>query len=207
MNCAVESLFAKKLPTRETFRLRWRLRHPWWAVACWLLSLGCRPTTPPTRSPTRQGLSETQATRSSAPAHVGTFDTILPDAASPFTAAAPVTHGQGFVRRTYVAGEKRIEITIARFGKDPGAFDHWVAGSASYPQAHLSLPTSQANGFFSCASELTDAPCDLHIQLRSGFHIEVMGNGRVPRRDLDRFMAQVGLTDLSDPADPTFIAL
>ena len=123
---------------------------------------------------------------------------ILPDAAAPFTAATPVQVGPGFIRRAYAVRDKHVEITIARFGQDPGAFDRWVAGSENYPQAELSLPATQANGFFSCASEHADAPCDLHIQLRSGFHVEVMGNGRIPRRDLAQFIAHIELGQLSD---------
>jgi hypothetical protein len=123
---------------------------------------------------------------------------IFPDAAPPYVAAEPVQHGPGYVRRAYISGEKRVEITIATTGREPGAFERWVEGSASYPQAPLALPTSQANGFFTCGSEGADAPCDLHIQLRSGFHVEAMGNGHVPRADLSELLAQVPLGALSD---------
>jgi len=134
----------------------------------------------------------------SASAGASAFDRILPETATPFLAIAPIESGRGFFRRAYSSGAKRVEITIARLGQEPGAFERWVAGSANYPQAALALPAAQANGFFSCASELADAPCDLHIQLRSGFHIEVMGNGRVPRHDLIELMTHVQLGDLSD---------
>jgi hypothetical protein len=138
------------------------------------------------------------ATERSPTASASEFDKILPDAAPPFLATTPIQLGQGYVRRAYVSGRESIEITIANFGQEAGAFDRWVAGSANYPQARLSLPAAQANGFFSCASDLADAPCDLHIQLRSGFHVEVMGNGRVSRQDLTRLMTHIRLGLLAD---------
>jgi hypothetical protein len=112
-------------------------------------------------------------------------------------AATPIQFGKGYIRRAYVSGPERVEISIARFGQDPGAFDRWVAGSANYPQAQLAMPAEQANGFYSCVSDLADAPCDLHIQLRSGFHVEVMGNGSVSRQDLSRLMTHIQLQELS----------
>ncbi len=123
---------------------------------------------------------------------------IFPDAVPPYVAAEPIRHGPGYVRRAYLSGERRVEITIAPMGREPGAFERWVEGSASYPQASLALPASEANGFFTCASERADSPCDLHIQLRSGFHVEAMGNGHVPRADLLELVAHVPLSALSD---------
>ena len=85
-------------------------------------------------------------------------------------------------------------------GKETGAFERWVAGSANYAQAPLPLPASDANGFFTCVSDSAESACDLHIQLRSGFHVEAMGNGRVPRADLAEFLTHIPLGDLSDSA-------
>jgi hypothetical protein len=123
---------------------------------------------------------------------------ILPDAAPPYLAAEPTRRSPGYARRTYVSGEKRVEITIAPMGREPGAFERWVEVSANYPQAPLALPAAQANGFFTCVSDHADASCDLHIQLRSGFHVETMGNGLVPRADLIDLLAHVPLGNLSD---------
>jgi len=160
---------------------------------------GCRPNTPPSLAEQSAQVSpEKPAARTAALAAGNGFDKLLPVAAPPFAAATPVQVGQGYFRRVYVSGAERVEITIARFGKEAGAFERWVAGSTNYPQAQLSLPAAQANGFFSCASDLADAACDLHIQLRSGFHVEIMGNGRVPRRDLTELMTHIQLGDLSD---------
>jgi hypothetical protein len=123
---------------------------------------------------------------------------IFPDAAPPYLAGEPIRRGPSYARRVYISGERRVEITIAPMAREPGAFERWVEGSASYPQAPLALPSAQANGFFTCVSDRADSPCDLHIQLRSGFHVEAMGNGRVPRADLIDLLAHIPLGDLSD---------
>jgi hypothetical protein len=179
------------------------MHHHQWLLVLALSACGCRPSAGSTSSGAEQSAQaspEKPAARFASPATDNGFDKILPAAAPPFEAATPVQFGQSYFRRVYVSGAERVEITIARFGKDPGAYERWVAGSANYPQAQLSLPAAQANGFFSCASALADAACDLHIQLRAGFHVEVMGNGRVPRRDLTALMTHVQLGALSDSA-------
>jgi hypothetical protein len=111
---------------------------------------------------------------------------ILPERLTGFGAADAIQPGSGYLRRSYSLGDKRVEITVARMGGEPGAYEKWLAGSQGYPQATLALPPSEANGFFTCASDKPDAACDLHIQLRQGFHVEMMGNGRVPRADLEQ---------------------
>jgi len=170
-----------------------------WGLLLVLLALGCKSSPPPSSSSSRQPAPPKKAATQASPvASASEFDKILPDAAPPFLATAPIQLGQGYVRQEYVSGRERIEITIAYFGQESGAFDRWVASSANYPQAQLALPAAQANGFFSCTSDLADAPCDLHIQLRSGFHVEVMGNGRVPRQDLTGLMTQIRLGVLAD---------
>lgn len=166
-----------------------------------LVGLGCKSNAPASRplpALPRQAPPEEPAASPALLAAKRAFEKILPTTALPFSAATPMHYGKGYVRRTYAAGEERVAITIARYGQDPGAFERWVAESASYPQAQLSLPAALANGFFTCTSKLADAACDLHIQLRSGFHVEVMGNGHVPRRDLAKLMTQIQLGDLSD---------
>jgi len=125
-------------------------------------------------------------------------ESILPKIAPPFSAAGPVEFGHGFIRRTYVFGRSRVEITIAAMGKEPGAFERWVAGSANYLQAPLGLPASEANGFYTCVSDSAQSACDLHVQLRSGFHVEAMGNGAVPRAELAELLTHIPLGDLSD---------
>jgi hypothetical protein len=103
----------------------------------------------------------------------------------------------GFVRRTYADGHARVEITIARMGAEQVSFDKWLAGSAGYPQADLPMPASEANGFFTCADDGPAAACDLHIQLRAGYHVELMGNGRVPRRELAEMVRHLPLAALA----------
>jgi len=123
---------------------------------------------------------------------------ILPKIAPPFLAAGPIEFGHGFIRRAYVFGRSRVEITIAAMGKEPGAFERGVAGSANYLQAPLGLPASEANGFYTCVSYSSPSACDLHVQLRSGFHVEAMGNGAVPRAELAELLTHIPLGDLSD---------
>ena len=123
---------------------------------------------------------------------------ILPEIATPFSAAGPIQFGPGFIRRAYVFGKNRVEITIAPLGKEPDAFERWVVSSANYAQAHLALPVSEANGFYSCVSDSEESACDLHIQLRSGFHVEAMGNGTVPRAALAELLTGIPLGDLAD---------
>ncbi|HEX7505398.1 MAG TPA: hypothetical protein VF550_01420, partial [Polyangia bacterium] len=188
-----------KQPTRKPCESRWQMNHrrmnhrqmnhPQWVVVVALASFGCRKSAQVLSEKTVAGTASLTTARSG-------FDKILPDVAPPFAAAAPIDFSQGHVRRAYISGPKRVEIAIARFGMDAGAFERWVAGSASYPQAQLALPAAQANGFFSCSSDLADSPCDLHIQLRSGFHVEIMGNGHTPRHDLVEFMSHIQLDAL-----------
>jgi hypothetical protein len=172
---------------------RWGLLFVLWALACRsgppaAPSLSPRPTQVPA-----EGLATYPSSADSASA----LDRIFPEVATPFSATTPIQSGAGFVRRTYVSDSKRVEITIARMGQEPGAFERWVAGSADYPQAALPLPASEANGFLTCVSDQVDSACDLHVQLRSGFHVEAMGNGRVPRADLIELLSRIQLGKLS----------
>ncbi len=143
----------------------------------------------------KRGLSI--AARGSSGASASALAAILPDAAPPFRATAPIERGRGFIRRVYGAGTRSVDITIAQFEQGPGGFERWMVNSAGYPQARLALPASLANGFFTCASALGGPPCDLHIQLRSGFHVEAMGNGHVGRADLLELISHIRLDDLA----------
>jgi hypothetical protein len=104
-------------------------------------------------------------------------------AASGFTAEPPL-RGDGFVRRAYARGRARIEVTVAHMPMSADEYQRWVAGSAAFPQADLGLPPGDANGFYQC----TDAPapsCDLLIQFRAGYHLEIRGDGTSTRQDVD----------------------
>ncbi len=106
----------------------------------------------------------------------------LPEAAG-FRAEPPVP-GDGFVRRTYARGPAHIQVTLARMPMTADEFQRWIAGSAAFPQADLGVPATDANGFYQC----TDGPpvsCDLLIQLRAGYHLELRGAGSSSRADVD----------------------
>jgi hypothetical protein len=129
------------------------------------------------------------------------FAGVLPASAPPFVAEGPITLRPGFARRSYRSDRRRVEITVAAMGQEAGAYERWVASSLDYPQAPL--PSSDANGFFTCAASDSPVPgCDLHIQTRSGFHVEVMGDGRVPRNDLVALVSHLRFADLSDSFPP-----
>jgi hypothetical protein len=200
MNCAVDGSFARKPSTRSLGATRSTMGFRQWGLLLALSTSGCRSSSLSRQQivPKEIAAQVSPATHPSSSAFSSAFDKILPDDAPPFSAASLVQFGKGYVRRVYVSGPERVEITIAHFGQDPGAFERWVAGSVNYPQAQLALPATQANGFFSCASDRPEAPCDLHIQLRSGFHVEVMGNGRVSRANLAKLMAYIQLGELSE---------
>ncbi len=106
----------------------------------------------------------------------------LPEVAG-FAAAAP-DRGSGFVRRTYTRGPARVQVTLARMPMADDDYARWCAASAGFPQADLSVPATAANGFYQCTDG--DRPsCDLLIQLRAGFHLEVRGGGTTTRADVD----------------------
>jgi hypothetical protein len=106
----------------------------------------------------------------------------LPDAAG-FSAEA-AQRGEGFVRRTYVRGPAHIQVTLARMPMSPADYQRWVAGSASFPQAELGLAGTDANGFYQCDAAQPPS-CDLLIQLRAGYHLELRGAGSSSRADVD----------------------
>ena len=117
------------------------------------------------------------------PAVAGSGALVLPEVAG-FEATAPID-GPSYVRRGYGRGRARIEVTLARMPMSPEAWAAWVAAStASFPQAALDLPAREANGFYQCSEGETPS-CDLLIQLRAGFHLEIRGGGTSTRDDVD----------------------
>jgi hypothetical protein len=121
----------------------------------------------------------------------------LPDAAAPF-AAGPLLIGDGFVRRRYQRGTRAVDVTVAVLAQGQGqgidGYEGWLAQSRDYPQAALGLPPDAANGFYTGGG--TAGPCALHIQTRSGFHIEMMGEGGTTCADLDELVARIPLAPL-----------
>ncbi|HXU62302.1 MAG TPA: hypothetical protein VN962_11400 [Polyangia bacterium] len=147
------------------------MRHPGpgraIAAVIFCAAIGCRraspPPSPPVAPPTSAALE-------------------LPDV--PGFAAGPPAPGDGFVRRTYTRGAARVQVTLARMPMSADDFQRWRADSAAFPQADLGLPADRANGFYQCA----DGPapsCDLLIQLRAGFHLEIRSGGTASRADVD----------------------
>jgi hypothetical protein len=61
------------------------------------------------------------------------------------------------------------------------------------------LPPSDALGFFTCGDPSGRAACDLHVQLRAGYHVEVMGGGTATRADLEQLMVAVPMGALAAP--------
>lgn len=114
----------------------------------------------------------------------------LPAAAGAFR-GGPVERHDGFVRRRYVRGDTRIEITIAYRPQRGDDYQQWVTAARAYPLATLDLPPTEALGFFSCGEPADRAACDLHIQLRAGYHVEVMSSGTATRADLEQLMVAV----------------
>jgi hypothetical protein len=122
----------------------------------------------------------------------------LPAAAPPF-AGGPLLIADGFVRRRYQQGAATVEITVAWAPSQGDDYERWVEASRAYPQAELPLPPAAANGFFSCTDATPGSPCDLHIQLSAGYHVEVMGGGHATRADLERLMSRIPLAALAGP--------
>jgi hypothetical protein len=104
----------------------------------------------------------------------------------------------GYVHRRYQRGGASVEITVAERPQAPGEYEQWLAQSRDYPQAALPVRADTANGFYTCAGPGTAGACDLHVQTRAGFHVEVLGGGHATRADLDELVARLPLVTLGD---------
>jgi len=100
-------------------------------------------------------------------------------------ARGPLVSGAGWFRRAYSLGRARVDVTIAA-GVMPGdeAYQRWLDMSAPYPAASLDVPPGAGAGVFDCGNTAAPAGCDLHIQLRSGVHVELQSGGTASRDDL-----------------------
>jgi hypothetical protein len=120
----------------------------------------------------------------SLPQHIATFD------------AGPLVPGDGFSRRTYSRANAQVTVTLAHIDLGAGGYDRWVRQSEDgYPQAALDLPAGAGNGFYQC----TDGAmmrCNLLIQLRNGVHLEIRGDDRTMRADVDAVAAGLPLRGL-----------
>jgi hypothetical protein len=108
----------------------------------------------------------------------------LPPRIGPFE-GGPLERDPVATRRTYARGATRIAVTLARFEMSAAQYREWVRTSTeAFPQATLDVPAGDGNGFYQCSG--ADPPsCDLLIQLRSGFHLEIRGGGTSTRADAD----------------------
>jgi hypothetical protein len=120
----------------------------------------------------------------------------LPAAAGAFR-GGPVEQHDGFVRRAYVRGATRIEITIAYRPQRGDDYPQWVNAARDYPLATLDVAPADALGFYTCGDTSGRAACDLHIQLRAGYHVEVMSGGTATRADLEQLMVAVPMAGLA----------
>jgi hypothetical protein len=108
----------------------------------------------------------------------------LPDVLAGFT-GGPIAHGPTWVRRRYARAATHVDTTVAIAQQPPGAFEGWLTMSrAGYPQAALPAPPTDVNGFYQCG-EGPPPSCDLLIQMRSGVHLELRGDGTSSRADVD----------------------
>jgi hypothetical protein len=99
----------------------------------------------------------------------------------------------GFVRRDYVRGSVRINVTIARAPVSAEGFAAWAEMSATYPLVRLEVAPSEVVGFFDCSVSGGKEACSAHLQSRAGHHIEVMGGGTATRADLEALLPKLRL--------------
>jgi L-ascorbate metabolism protein UlaG (beta-lactamase superfamily) len=115
------------------------------------------------------------------------LSSMLPDNAGPFTAGTLVADRQ-FVRREYSRGSTKISVTIAVAGATPMNYDEWVRMSGTSPAVRLDVPANSGAGFYDCDAAGPEAVCNVHIHLRSGYHIELMGQGKAHRADFQALL-------------------
>ena len=118
----------------------------------------------------------------------------LPDTLAGF-AGDPIVHGptETWIRRRYQRGAVHVDVTLAIAQQPPGGFESWLSMSrGGYPQAALPAPPGDVNGFYQC-SDGPPPSCDLLIQMRSGVHLELRGDGTSTRADVAALAAALPL--------------
>jgi hypothetical protein len=186
-----------KASTREA-----RLRLPedvvmsdWWtrlALAMAVAATGCGGGATP------GGTAPAAVALPSAGGGGAALERFLIEMRAPF-AAGPMVRGQGWLRREYARGPVRIDVTVAAQSMAPGSWDEWSRQVRDYPQASLDVPRGEGSGFYSCDGDSAGAHCNLHIQLRSGFHVELM-SVQATRADLDELARLLPLRGLAAAA-------
>jgi hypothetical protein len=132
------------------------------------------------------------------------LEEFLPDQAGPDKAgmfsAEPAVHDARSVRRAYVRGTTRVDVTIG--GRERGGaelFDRWVDHHASYPTMNFHVSTYVMKGYFDCHDvDAAAATCDGHILLRSGLYIDLLGGGTATRGALQDLMAGLPIWALAE---------
>lgn len=119
-------------------------------------------------------------------------ETALPRRAAGFVAEGDASSGgassDGAAHAVFTRGTARIHVTLAAYPLTDEAWSSWLAASASFPQARLPWAADVANGFYQC-DEDTPPHCDLLVQLRAGFHLELRGGKTSRRADVDDLCA------------------
>jgi len=111
--------------------------------------------------------------------------------------AGPLQVDSQYVRREYTRGATKITVTIAMPDATPLTYAEWVKMSASSHQVTLDIFPRLGSGFYDCAPQGTDELCHVHIHLRSGHHVEMMGRQNAHRADFDALLRQLPLSKLS----------
>jgi hypothetical protein len=163
------------------------------AAAVCLAMAACSRT--PHATPGASGTTSDGAASAAAASLLGVY---LPDVAGGFR-ATPVVVGEGWVRRNYMRGTARVDVTVARMET---SYTRWVTSSTEYPQIDLGAAADRANGFYDCSDD--SRTCDAHVHMRSGIHVELMGGRTTSRRALDELLAGLPLRELAmlDPEAP-----
>ncbi len=162
------------------------------------LAAGCR-SVPEQRSEPADAATAPASATALAPVLTALEDRLasaLPDRAGAFT-AGPLLRAAGFVRRAYTGGDRRVEVTLAGCASTPEGYAAWVEQSRPYPAAPLDVPEGEGSGFYPCSGSDQGERCDLHIQLRAGYHAELMSNGTATRADLEELLRGIPLRALS----------
>ena len=121
---------------------------------------------------------------------------VLPDRAGDF-GAGPLQVESQYVRREYTRGTTKISVTIAIPGATPLTYAEWVTMSGSSPQVTLDIFPKLGSGFYDCPLRGADELCHVHIHLRSGHHVEMMGRQNAHRADFDALLRRLPLDMLS----------
>ncbi len=164
-----------------------------------LAAIGCRhpqqeKTLPEGAAPAKASVDS--APEANSPAVGSALLKYLPEHSGSFTAGA-LQEMPGYVRRLYAHGRTKISATIAEPGKTPISYDDWVKMSAPSPAVALVVPANSGAGFYDCSGNGTQGLCNVHIHLKAGYHIELMGEGTAVKSDFDDLLSGLPLAELA----------